>query len=154
MKQLFIFYILFYSLNIFADVVDIQADHFYANDMSKEAFFEGNTQIKQANNEFNASKIKVSFNDQKQAVKYEATGKVKFDLVEKKIHYKGQAQKVIYAPSSSKYFFYGDVVLRDLTNNRVIKAQTVSLDLKTGLADIKGKDKKPVYFRFEIEDRK
>jgi len=154
MKKLFIFYILFYSLNIFADVVDIKADHFYANDMSKEAFFEGNTQIKQENNEFNASKIKVFFNNQKKAIKYEATGNVKFDIVEKKIHYKGQAQKVVYAPGSSNYFFYGDVVLQDLTNNRVIKAQTVSLDLKTGLADIKGKKKKPVHFRFEIEDRK
>jgi len=154
MKQLFIFYILFYSLNISADVVDIKADHFYANDISKEAFFEGHTQIKQDNNEFNASKIKVFFNKRKQAIKYEATGNVKFNLVEKKIHYKGQAQKVIYTPGSSHYFFYGDVVLQDLTNNRVIKAETISLDLKTGLADIKGKKKKPVHFRFEIEDRK
>ena len=153
MKQLFIFYILFYTLNLFADVVDIKAEHFYANDISKEAYFEGHAQIKQESNEFNASKITVFFNDQKKAVKYEATGSVKFNLIENKINYKGKAQRVVYAPSSSKYFFYGDVVLQDVTNNRTIKAQTVSLDLKTGLADIKGKEKKPVHFRFEIEDR-
>lgn len=154
MRKLFIFYILFQTLNVFADVVDIKADHFYANDISKEAFFEGNAQIKQEHNEFNASKIKVLFNDQKKAINYEATGNVNFNLIEKKIHYKGKAQKVVYAPKSSNYFFYGDVVLEDLTNNRTIKAQTVSLDLKTGLADIKGKDNKPIHFRFEIEDRK
>lgn len=154
MKKLFIFYILFYTLNLWSDVVDIKADHFYANDINHEAFFEGNAKIKQESNEFNASKIKVIFNDQRKAIKYEATGDVKFDLTENKIHYKGQAQKVVYAPSSSKYFFSGDVVLKDLTNNRTIKAQTVSLDLKSGLADIKGGKKKPVHFIFEIEDRK
>jgi len=60
---------------------------------------------------------------------------------------------VTYAPTSSKYFFSGNVILIDLTNNRTIKADTVDLDLKTGLADIRGKAKKPVHFRFEIEDR-
>jgi len=29
----------------------------------------------------------------------------------------------------------------------------ISLDLVTGLADIKGTNNKPVHFRFEIEDR-
>lgn len=137
-----------------ADIVDIKADHFYANDISKEAYFEGNAKIKQGENEFNASKIIVFFNDKKQAEKYTASGNVKFDLTEKNIHYVGQTSSVTYAPTSSKYFFKGNVILKDLTNNRVIKAESLSLDLKTGLADIKGKAKKPVHFRFEIEDRK
>jgi len=154
MKKLFIFFILFYTLNIFADIVDIKADHFYANDMNQEAFFEGNAQITQGSNEFNASKIKVFFNKNRKATKYEAMGLVKFDLTENGIHYRGEANHLVYAPTSSKYFFSGNVVLQDLTNNRTIKAQTVSIDLKTGLADIKGNKKKPVHFRFEIEDRK
>ena len=154
MKKLFVYFIIFYSINISADIVDIKADHFYASDISHEAFFEGNAQIKQGSNEFNASKIVVFFNNKRKATKYKASGLVKFDLTENGIHYKGQADSVAYAPTSSKYLFSGNVVLKDLTNNRIIKAQTVSLDLKTGLADIKGRKKKPVHFRFEIEDRK
>ena len=154
MKKLLVSFLLFYSINIFADIVDIQADHFYASDISHEAFFEGNARIKQGNNEFNASKIIVFFNSKRKASKYKASGLVKFDLTENNIHYRGQANSVIYTPRSSKYLFSGDVVLEDLTNNRVIKAKSVSLDLKTGLADIKGGKKKPVHFRFEIEDRK
>jgi len=154
MKKLLISFLLFYSINIFADIVDIQADHFYASDISHEAYFEGNAQIKQGSNEFNASKIVVFFNNKRKATKYRASGSVKFDLTENNTHYVGQAEKVVYAPTSSKYLFSGDVVLEDLTNNRVIKAKSVSLDLKTGLADIKGGKKKPVHFRFEIEDRK
>lgn len=154
MKKKFIFFIIFYSINIFADIVDIKADHFYASDISHEAFFEGNARIKQGSNEFNASKIVVFFNSKRKATKYKASGLVKFDLTENGIHYTGQAESVVYAPTSSKYLFSGNVVLKDLTNNRIIKAQTVSLDLKTGLADIKGGKKKPIHFRFEIEDRR
>jgi lipopolysaccharide export system protein LptA len=154
MKKLLISFFIFYSINISADIVDIQADHFYASDISHEAFFEGNAQIKQGSNEFNASKIVVFFDSKRKATKYKASGLVKFDLRENNIHYKGQADSVVYAPTSSKYHFSGDVILRDLTNNRTIKAKTISLDLKTGLADIKGGKKKPVHFRFEIEDRR
>jgi len=154
MKQLYIFFILLFTSNLMADFVDIKADHFYANDINNEAYFEGNAKIKQEQNEFNASKITVYFNDQKKALKYIAEGSVKFDLTENKIHYIGEASSVTYAPTSSKYLFNGNVLLKDVTNNRTIKAESVSLDLKTGLADIKGKDKKPVHFRFEIEDRK
>ena len=152
MKKLFLFYIL-YTLSSHADMIDITADHFYANDINHEAFFEGNAQIKQGANKFSAEKIKVVFNNKRKAKKYEASGGVDFDLIEKGIHYMGQANKVVYAPMSSNYFFYGDVILQDLTNNRTIKAETITLDLKTGLADIKGQDNKPVHFRFEIEDR-
>ncbi|CAA6798988.1 MAG: OstA family organic solvent tolerance protein [uncultured Sulfurovum sp.] len=154
MKRLLILYIFFYATRLMADIVDIKANHFYANDINNEAYFEGDAKIKQGSNEFNASKITVFFNDQKKAKKYIATGNVKFDLTEKTIHYVGQTDSVTYAPESSKYLFKGNVVLKDLTNNRIIKAESVSLDLKTGLADIKGKKKKPVHFRFEIEDRK
>jgi len=154
MKQLYIYLSLLTTSNLMADFVDIKADHFYANDINHEAYFEGNAKIKQDKNEFNASKIIVYFNDKRKALKYIAKGGVKFDLTEKKVHYVGQASSVTYAPTSSKYIFSGDVILKDLTNNRTIKAESVSLDLKTGLADIKGKDKKPVHFRFEIEDRK
>jgi lipopolysaccharide export system protein LptA len=153
MKRLYIFFILLFASNLLADIVDIKADHFYANDMKHKAFFEGNAKIKQGSNEFNASKVTVFFNEQKKALKYEAHGAVKFDLTENKTHYKGKAESVTYAPTSSKYYFKGNVTLIDLTNNRTIKAESVSLDLKTGLADIKGKAKKPVHFRFEIEDR-
>lgn len=154
MKQFFILSIFLYMTNLLADVVDIKADHFYANDINHEAYFEGNARIKQGENEFNASKITVFFNNKKKAEKYMAKGKVTFNLIENNIHYVGQTDLLTYSPQKSKYLFKGDVILRDLTNNRLIKAESVSLDLKTGLADIKGQAKRPVHFRFEIEDRK
>jgi len=153
MKQIFVLFIFLYTSQLMADIVDIKADHFYANDINHEAYFEGNARIKQGNNEFNALKITVFFNDKRKAEKYTAEGAVTFDLIENGIHYVGQTELVTYSPKHSKYFFRGDVILRDLTNNRVIKAESISLDLKTGLADIKGKQEKPIHFRFEIEDR-
>jgi len=153
MKQLFMALIVLYSSHLWADTVDIKAEHFYANDINHEAYFEGNAKIKQGSNEFNASKITVFFNNKKKAEKYIAKGDVTFNLTENGIHYVGQTNIVTYSPKSSEYFFQGDVILKDLTNNRVIKAESITLDLKTGLADIKGKSQKPVHFIFEIEDR-
>ncbi len=155
MKKRFIFlYIFLFVVVVKADVVDIKADHFYANDINKVAFFEGNAEIKQGNNRFKAFKVTVYFNKKRKARKYEAKGKVSFNLTENGISYRGKTNRVVYSPNSSKYFFYGDVLLVDETNNRTIKAQIIELDLKTGLADIKGNNKRPVHFRFEIEDRK
>jgi lipopolysaccharide export system protein LptA len=153
MKKKYISIFLYFSIILYADIVDITAEHFHADDITKVAYFEGNAHIKQGGNEFYSSKIVVYFNKKRKAKKYEASGGVKFDLTERGIHYVGSAQKIIYSPNKSKYYFYGDVVLEDLTNNRKISAQTISLDLKTGLADIKGAEQKPVHFIFEIEDR-
>ncbi len=77
MKQVYLpIFILFTITIIRADVVDIKADHFYANDINKVAYFEGNARIKQGVNEFRASKILVHFNRKKKATKYEAEGGV------------------------------------------------------------------------------
>jgi len=154
MNKIYLFILLNLTIFLYAKEVEIEADHFYANDITKVAYFEGNAKIKEGSNYFYASKIVVYFNNKKKATKYEASGNVKFDITEKGIHYVGHAQKITYEPNSSKYYFYGDVLLKDLTNNRKIEAQKISLDLKTGLADIKGGKKKPVKFIFEIEDRK
>jgi len=154
MKKISLSIFLFLSFNLYADQVDIKAERFYADDISKIAYFEGDAQIKQGSNEFNASKIVVYFNKKKKATKYEAIGSVNFDIIEKEIHYQGEAKSITYLPNESKYYFFGGVILKDLTNNRKIVAQSISMDLKTGLADIKGAKKQPVHFRFEIEDRK
>ncbi|SFV67535.1 OstA family organic solvent tolerance protein [hydrothermal vent metagenome] len=154
MKKISISIFLYFSILLNADIVDITADHFHADDITKVAYFEGNARIKQGKNKFLSSKIVVHFNKKRKATKYEALGNVEFDLTESGIHYVGSAQKITYSPNNSKYYFSGDVILKDLTNNRKISAQRISLDLKTGLADIKGAKKKPVHFIFEIEDRK
>lgn len=149
-----VFFSILIPIILFSERVEIKADHFFANDIQKVVKFKGNATIEQGNNHFRASEIIVYFNKKRKAKKYEAIGNVKFDITENGVHYKGRAEKISYSPNSSKYHFWGDVVLEDLTNQRRIEANTLSLDLKTGLADIKGKKSKPVHFIFEIEDRK
>ena len=153
MKKILILFLITFIIFLNAEEIDIKADHFHADDLTKIAYFEGNAQIQQGQNSFSASQVIVYFNKKKKATKYEAIGSVFFDLIENGIHYRGEAGKILYSPNSSMYFFSGNVKLEDLTNNRKISAETITLDLNTGLADIKGSDSKPVHFRFEIEDR-
>jgi len=56
--------------------------------------------------------LSISNEREKKATKYEASGNVRFDITEKGIHYIGHAQKIIYQPNSSKYYFYGNVLLK------------------------------------------
>jgi len=152
MKRLL--FLILVPIFLFSEKVEIKADRFFADDIQKVVKFRGNATIKQGNNFFRAEEIIVYFNKKRKAKKYEAIGNVRFDITENGVHYRGRAEKIIYSPNSSKYYFWGDVVLEDLTNNRKIEASSVSLDLKSGLADIKGEKNKPVHFIFEIEDRK
>ncbi|HIC98619.1 MAG TPA: hypothetical protein EYP08_02910, partial [Pyrodictiaceae archaeon] len=127
--KLTLLFFVFFIQQLFADKIDIKAERFYASDINKVAYFEGDAQIHQGKNQFFSDKIIVYFNNSKKAIKYEAIGNVRFDITEKGIHYKGKAEKITYAPNDSKYYFSGDVVLEDLTNNRKIEAEIISLDL-------------------------
>ena len=110
MKRIYISIFIFLSTLLYGDMVDIKANYFHANNILKVAYFEGNARIKEGVNRFSANKIIVYFNKKKKATKYEAIGGVTFDLVEHGVHYVGKAEKIIYSPNSSKYYFYGDVV--------------------------------------------
>ncbi len=86
--------------------------------------------IEQGANRFSASEILVYFNKKRKAKRYEAKGGVNFDITESGIHYRGRAERIVYSPNSSKYLFYGAVVLEDLTNQRKIEAETLSFRFK------------------------
>ncbi len=125
-----IFFLTLIPLYLFSEMVDIKADHFFADDIQKVVKFKGNAKIEQGANRFSASEILVYFNKKRKAKRYEAKGGVNFDITESGIHYRGRAERIVYSPNSSKYLFYGAVVLEDLTNQRKIEAETLSLDLR------------------------
>ena len=88
MRKIYLAVFIYLSLLLYGDIVDIKADRFYANDIHKVAYFEGDAQIRQGVNKFTASKIIVHFDKKKKATKYEAEGGVRFNLVENGIHTK------------------------------------------------------------------
>jgi len=141
-------------VDLYAEKVEIVSDNMYAQDMKKEVEFIGNVKIRQLENSIFADKVRVYFNDRNETDKYEAQGSVEFEFKDKKNHYKGMAEKVIYLPAKSKYKLIGKAEIEDIANSRHIKANKIVLDMMQGDAKVYGSKKKPVKFIFEMEQNK
>lgn len=154
MKFLNIVFLIAISSILFAEKVEITSDSMKAEHDKKEVHFIGNVKIKQLENKLFSGKVIVYFDDKNETKKYEALDHVTFEFKKEKIFYKGSADKVIYFPLKSKYILTGKAVIDDLVNDRHIKGEEITLDMISGNASVKGADKKPVKFIFDMEKSK
>lgn len=143
-----------FSLLLFADKVEIVSDTMEAQNLKKEVHFVGNVKIKQLKNSLYGDKVIVYFNDNNKTKKYEAIGAVRFEFEQEKGHYKGHADRVTYYPLKSQYILKGKAVIDDVVNKRHIDGNEIILDVLTGKVKIKGSNKKPVKFIFDMENKK
>lgn len=148
--------ILFISVSIvlFAEKVEITSDSMKAQNLQKQVHFIGNVKVKQLKNWLHGDKVIVYFDENNETKMYEAIGSVTFEVKKEKNFYKGEADKVIYYPQKSQYILIGKAVIDDLVNKRHVKGDTITLDMVTGNAEVKGNKKKPVKFIFDMEKSK
>jgi len=143
--------------SLHAQKVEVTSDSMKAEDLKKEVHFTGNVTIKQLGSWLHADKVVVYFDENNETKMYEATGNsdvVTFEVKEKKGFYKGHALTVKYYPVTSRYVLTGKAVIDDIPNKRHVNGDTITLDMTTGNAAVKGSRKKPVKFIFDIEEKK
>jgi len=138
---------------LFGEKVQITSDNMKAMDLKKEIHFIGNAKVLQLENWIHADEIVVYFNENNETKKYEALGRVTFELKQKDAFYKGSADKVVYFPKKSQYLLSGKAVIDDLVNKRHVNGDEITLDMTTGNANVKGNHKKPVKFIFDTEKK-
>lgn len=114
----------------------------------------GNVKIQQPGSWLHSQKVIVYFDDNNKTKMYEASGAVEFEFKNEKNFYKGSAQIVKYYPQKSYYELQGKAVIDDLANKRHIDGDMITLDIRTGHADVKGNKAKPVKFIFDLEEGK
>jgi lipopolysaccharide export system protein LptA len=148
------FSILFVSVSLFAEKVEITSDSMNAENMKKEIHFLGNVKIKQSENWLHGDKVIVYFDENNETNKYEAIGSVTFEFKKEKSFYKGSANKVTYFPTKSQYILKGKAKIDDKINNRHVNGDEIIFDMLTGNAKVKGSRKKPVKFIFDMEGKK
>ena len=153
MNFLKILFLLSLSNVLFAEKVEIVSDSMQAIDTEKKVLFEGHVKLKQDENYIHSHKVIVYFNENNETNQYEAVGNVNFKFKQKKSHYKGHANRVIYYPLTSKYILMGKASIDDLINNRHIDGEKIVLDMKSGNASVRGNRKKPVKFIFDMEKK-
>ena len=154
MKFLKIILILFISIALFAEKVEITSDSMKAENLKKEVHFIGNVKVKQLKSWLNGDKIIVYFDENNETDMYEAIGNVTFEFKKEDSFYKGGADKVTYYPKKSQYILRGKAVLDDVVNKRHVNGDFITLDTITGNANVKGNEKKPVKFIFDMENSK
>ena len=138
---------------LFAEKVEITSDAMNAQNIKKQVLFTGNVKIKQTESWLHANKVIVYFNENNETKKYEAIGSVKFEFKQKKGHYKGHGDKVVYFPNSSKYILTGHAVIDDQINKRHVAGDRIDFDMVSGNANVKSDTKKPVKFIFDMESK-
>ncbi len=154
MKFLKIILFILLSITLFAEKVEITSDSMKAENLKKEVHFIGNVKIKQLKSWLHGDKVIVYFDENNETKMYEATGSVTFEFKKEESFYKGSADKVTYYPKKEKYILSGKAVIDDLMNKRHVNGELITLDTITGNANVKGDEKKPVKFIFDMKEKK
>jgi len=68
--------------------------------------------------------------------------------------YEGTANKVVYKPLKKEYYFYENVILKQINEKKEIEGDEVILNTVDGKAYAKGLAKKPVIMIFDIAEEK
>ncbi len=134
----------------------IDAQNFEADDKKGISSFDGDVKIEMGKDKLAANSVDIYFETNKNTgkktpLKYIATGKVKFEIVNEQKHYKGKGNKVIYFPSKQEYTVIGNGFIEELNDNRKIYGDKIYVNQVSGEAKVQGSEKKPVRFIIDIE---
>jgi len=143
-----------FSTTLFAEKVNVTSTSMTAEDLKKEIHFIGNAKAVQGKSWIHGDEIIVYFDENNETKKYEAIGKVTFEIDQEKSFYEGSADKVTYFPVEAKYVLTGKAIVDDTVNKRHVAGDEIVLDTITGNANVKGSKKKPVKFIFDTKGKK
>ncbi|SFV52553.1 OstA family organic solvent tolerance protein [hydrothermal vent metagenome] len=151
----FIFFILLVASMLVAEELKIKADYFEADQKKGVSLFKGGVHIQKGYDEINASKVTIFTDKEHNPLKFIAEGDVSFKIEdERRKHYIGRAQKVIYNPKKKEYRFYSDVYLHQVGDTKEIQGDEVVFDATNGKAHAKGIQNNPVIMIFDIKEEK
>lgn len=138
--------------------LNIDAQHFEANQQKGIMHFSGNVKMIKNKDILVCQDLlintKPSKNDpNKQIPKdYKATGDVSFTLETVDNILKGKGDTVFYYPDEQKYIIVGNGYLEDTKEGKKLIADTIYIDEKTGHTKIDGAENKPVKFRLKLNE--
>lgn len=149
-----VFFIFIFTSLIFSQKIEVTANFVEANSGAKQVKFVGNVNIWQdSSNWMKANEATVYFDDANQTKQYNATGNASFEMKDKNGHYKGKANGFKHFVNESIYIMQGNAQVQDLLNKRFLSGDTINVNMKTGIANVKSQTKKPVKFIFELKKK-
>ncbi|MCH9812633.1 MAG: lipopolysaccharide transport periplasmic protein LptA [Epsilonproteobacteria bacterium] len=135
-----------------AERVEVNANHFEADEFKKVSYFTGAVHIKKGIDEIKSDKLRINFDQNNKPITYEATGNIAFDITTENQHFEGTSNKLIYTPHAKQYTLSGNVYILELTKQRTLKGESIIIDRISGKSTISGTAKKPVKFIFTVDE--
>lgn len=156
MKYIVTFLFLVVSLSFGkSEQLIVDAQNFQADEKKGISTFSGNVKIKMGKDRLNANKVDIYFKSSKKgsktAYKYEANGKVNFEIITKNKHYIGSGDKIIYFPQKEEYTVLGNGHIKEKIDKREIFGNKIYINQLSGEAKVSGNKNKPVRFIFNVE---
>jgi len=138
----------------YANQVEVSADSFYADEKVGLGELVGNVLIKKGKNDrLNAKRVKIYFDKKRQPYKYEAISEAKFTILLNGKTYNGSGDVLTYEPKNQTYILKGNAFLHEIDSDKKIFGDEIIVEQLKGIYNVKSKDKEPVKFIFQVEDK-
>lgn len=138
----------------YANQVEVSADSFYADEKVGLGELVGNVLIKKGKSDtLTANRVKIYFDKNRKPQKYEAISDAKFSILLDGKKYNGSGNLLTYEPKGQIYTLKGSSFLHEVDSDKKIFGDEIIVDQLKGVYSVKSKDKKPVKFIFQVEDK-
>lgn len=146
---------LFFSLNLFAEQVEVMADKVSADENTMISHLIGNVYVKKGNYDtLNANEVTIYFNKDRKPIKYVATGNARFKGILKNKHYDGKANKITYEPQKKLYILSGNAYLHEVETKKEVFGDLITIDQLNGAYKVESlKSKRPARLIFEVNEK-
>ena len=101
-----------------------------------------------------ADKLVITFNKERQPLKYVASGNATIDMIMNESVYFGKAQTMIYDPIKDQYTLIKNAFLHEKVTNKKVYGEKIFVNQTTGRYEVESDGKKPVKFIFKVEEKK
>jgi len=137
-----------------AQMVEVVSDKFYADEKKQITEFIGHVKVTKGKDKLVANKVVITFDKNRQPLKYVATGNAKIDMIMNDKIYFGEADTMIYNPLKDQYTLIKNAFLYEKVTNKKVYGDKIFVNQTTGRYEVQSDGKQPVKFIFKVEDKK
>jgi lipopolysaccharide export system protein LptA len=153
MKRVLLFLFLGFMILNAQEEVEVQADKFWANEKEGQGIFTGNVVVTKGSDILKAEKLTIYFDQDKNPLKYVASGNATGNLTLNGIKYFGKGEIFTYEPKLSRYTIQKNGMLHEIDTDRKVYGEFITVNQTTGSYEVDSKPSEPVKFIFKVDEK-
>jgi len=138
----------------FGAEIEVTADKFRASESEQQGVFTGNVTVTKGEDLLKSDKLIIFFDENKDPLKYEATGNASVKMKLNDMHYFGEGEVLVYEPKNMRYTIKKSGFLHEIETDRKVYGDLIVADQNSGTYEVDSKESEPVKFIFHVEEEK